>query len=158
MNWSFGDQAGWMIGAGVFGVLSLALGWAVYGVSYRLLAMGSLGQPVSASRRGSVALGLIAGAGIFAMLAMTSLNGFAQLMLQNDTLTIQYRWIGQTVVLPFIEVMNVQEEPALKGQWRLVVVTDTNGIYESALASRTDVQQAAEWLRQQIQHPISSLE
>lgn len=100
-------------------------------------------------------LGLIIGGGVFVMFAMTSLSGFAHMMLQNGTLTIQYRWTGQTVVLPFIEVMNIQEEPAFKGQWRLVVVTDTNGIYESALASRTDVQQVAESLRRGMQTPIS---
>ena len=84
------------------------------------------------------------------MLALTSLSGFAQLVLQNGNLTIQYRWTGQEIVLPFIEVMNVQEEPAYKGQWRLVIVTDTNGIYESALSSRADVHQAAEALRHQM--------
>lgn len=155
LSWTFGDQTGWLIGAGFFTLLAMLLGWGVYGVSYRLLAMGSLDQSVPASRRGSVVLGLIIGVGVFVMFAMTSLSGFAQLMLQNGTLTIQYRWTGQTVVLPFIEVMNVQEEPAFKGQWRLVVVTDTNGIYESALASRTDVQEAAESLRRQMQHPTS---
>lgn len=155
MSWSFGDSTGWMIGAGIFALLSLALGWAVYGVSSRLLSMGPLGRSGSASRRGSVVLGLIIGGSVFVMLVMTSLSGFAQLMFQNDTLTLQYRWTGQTVVLPFIEVMHVQEEPAFKGQWRLVVVTDTNGIYESALASRADVQQAAEWLRRQMQHPTA---
>ena len=89
------------------------------------------------------------------MLAMTSLSGFAQLMLQNGTLTIQHRWTGQAVVLPFIEVMNVQEEPNFKGQWRLVVVTDTNGIYESALASQADVHRVAEILRQQMLQPYA---
>lgn len=89
------------------------------------------------------------------MLAMTSLSGFAQLMFRNSTLTIQYRWTGQAVVLPFIEVMDIREEPAFKRQWRLVVVTDTNGIYESALASQEDVHRAAEWLRRQMVHPTS---
>jgi hypothetical protein len=70
--------------------------------------------------------------------------------------TIQYRWTGQAVVLPFIEVINVQEEPAVKGQWRLVVVTDTNGVYESALASQEDVHRAAETLRQQMLQPYAA--
>lgn len=34
-------------------------------------------------------------------------------------------------------------------------MTDTNGIYESALVSQSDVRQAAEWLRRQMQHLIS---
>ena len=60
------------------------------------------------------------------------------------------------MVLPFIEVMNVQEEPAFKGQWRLVVVTDTNGIYESALSSQADVHRAAEIIRQQMLQPYTA--
>jgi hypothetical protein len=155
MSWSFGDPTGWMIGGGIFLAFSLAIGWVVYGVSYRLQSMGSLAQSVPASRRGSVVLGLIIGGGVLAMLAMTSLSGFAHVMLQNGTLTIQYRWTGQAVVLPFIEVINIREEPAFKGQWRLVVVTDNNGVYESALASQEDVHRAAETLRQQMQHPVS---
>lgn len=153
MRWSFGDPTGWMIGGGVFLALSLAIGWAVYGVSYRLQSMGSLGHSVPASRRGSVVFGLIIGGGVFAMLVLTSLSGFAQLVLQNGNLTIQYRWSGQKIVLPFIEVMNVQEEPAYKGQWRLVIVTDTSGIYESALSSQINVHRVAEVLRHQMAHP-----
>ncbi len=155
MSWLFGDDTGWMIGGGIFLAISLVIGWGVYAVSNQLLAMGSLDRSVPMSRRGNVVLGLIVGGGLFAIIAMTSLSGFAHLMLQGGTLTIQYRWTGQAVVLPFIEVMSVQEEPAFKGQWRLVVVTDTNGVYESALASQTVVQQAAEGLRRQMQHPIS---
>lgn len=155
MSWSFGDDTGWMIGGGIFLAISLVIGWGVYAVSNRLLAMGSLDRSVPMSRRGSVVLGLIVGGGLFAIIAMTSLSGFAHLMLQGGTLTIQYRWTGQAVVLPFIEVMNIQEEPAFKGQWRLVVVTDTNGIYESALASQADVHRAAEILRQQMLQPYA---
>lgn len=150
MSWSFGDQTGWLIGAGFFTLFAMLLGWAVYAVSYRFLAMGSLDCSIPVSRRGSAVFGLIIGGGVFVMLAMASLNGFAQLMLQNGNLTIQYRWTGEAVVLPLIEVMNIREEPAFKGRWRLVVVTDTNGIYESALSSQADVHLVAEILRRQM--------
>jgi len=59
------------------------------------------------------------------------------------------------VVLPFNEVMNVQEEPAFKGQWRLVLITDTSGTYESALTSQADVHQAVEWIQRQMREPNS---
>ena len=49
--------------------------------------------------------------------------------------------------------MDVREEPAYKGQWRLVVVTDTNGIYESALSSPSAVRAAAELLRTNMTQP-----
>ena len=102
MSWSFGDETGWMIGAGVFFGIACGIGWAVY---------------------------------------------------QHGQLTMRYILPARTVVLPFIEVMNVQEVPEYKGRWRLVLITDTSGAYESAQASRADVQQAAEWLRRQMQQP-----
>ena len=83
MSWSFGDDTGWMIGEGFFLAFSLAIGWAAYGVSSRFLAIGSLDQSVPRSRRGSVLLDRIIGGGVFVMLAMTSLSGFAQLMFKT---------------------------------------------------------------------------
>jgi hypothetical protein len=59
------------------------------------------------------------------------------------------------VVLPLIEVMRVQEEPAFKGQWRLVLTTKTIGTYGSALASQSAVHKAGEFLRQQMGQPYS---
>lgn len=61
----------------------------------------------------------------------------------------------RTVVLPFIDVRHVQEEPAFKGQWRLMLTTETSGTYESVLASQSDVHKAGEFLRQQMAHPYS---
>lgn len=157
LSWTFGDQTGWMVAGGFFALFSAAIGWIVAGLSSRLLTMGSPDQTVPASRRGSIILGMIVGGSIFSTLALTSLSGFAQLALQNGTLTLQYRWTGEKVVLPFIEVMNIQEEPAYKGQWRLVVVTDTSGTYESALSSQAEVHRAAERLRQEMARPFSLL-
>jgi hypothetical protein len=153
---AIGDDTGWMIGGGFFLVFSLAIGWAAYAVSSRFLAMRSLDQSVPSTRRGSVVLGVIIGGGVLVMLAMTSLSEFAKLMIQNGALTMQYRWTGQAVILPFTEVMSIQEEPAFKGRWRLVVVTDTNGTYESALSSQADVHRTAEILRRQILQPYAA--
>ena len=153
LSWAFGDQAGWMMAASFFALLSSGIGWVVYGLFSQLRTMGSLGQSGTVSRRGGVVLGVVVGGSVFAMLALTSLSGFARLTLQEGHLTIQYRWTGQEVVLPFIEVMDVREEPAYKGQWRLVVVTDTNGSYESALSSPSAVRAAAELLRTNMTQP-----
>lgn len=142
-----------MIGGGFFALISSGIGWVVYGLFHKLLTMGSPDQSLTASRRGGIILGIFVGGGVFAMLALTSLSGFARLTLQEGSLTIQYRWTGQEVILPFIEVMHVREEPAYKGQWRLVVTTDTNGIYESALSSPTVVRAAAELLRTKMTQP-----
>lgn len=92
---------------------------------------------------------------IFAAFYLTSLSGFSKLDYRTAQLTIHYILPERTVVLPFIEVMNVQEESAFKGQWRLLT-TDTSGTYESALASQTDVHRAAETLRHQMAHPYAS--
>lgn len=152
ISWTFGDPTGWMIGAGFFALISALLGWVVYGVSYRLLAMGSLDQAVPASHRSSIALGTVIGAVVFAGFYSTSLSGFSRLEFGHDLLTIRYILPERTVTLPFIEVMNVQEEPAFKGRWRLMLTTDTSGVYESVLASQADVHRAAETLRRQMAH------
>jgi hypothetical protein len=155
LSWSFGDPTGWAIGGGVFLMLSIGLGWAVYGTSYRLLTMGSLDLRDQVRRWPSVMFGALVAFGIFAMLYATSLSGFSQLEHRDGQLTILYMLPERAVSLPFIEVMNVQEEPAFKGRWRLVLTTDTSGTYESALASHADVHQAGEWLRRQMSHPWS---
>lgn len=93
--------------------------------------------------------------GIFSALYVTSLSGYSQLEFRNGHLTIHYMLPERTVVLPFIEVMCVQEEPAFKGQWRLVLTTETSGMYESALASQSDVHKAGEFLRQLMAQPYS---
>ena len=153
MTWTFGDPIGWMVGCLFFGLLSLILGGGVYGVSYRLTRMGSLDESSQASRRPSVVLGCLMAIGIFSALYVTSLSGFSQLEFRNGHLTIQYMLPERTTVLPFLEVMHVQEEPAFKGQWRLVLTTETSGTYESVLASRTEVHKAGEFLRQQMAFP-----
>jgi amino acid transporter len=149
MSWTFGDPTGWMVGGLFFGFFSLVLGGLVYEVSFRLASMGSLDEPRQASRRPSVVLGCLMAMGTFSALYVTSLSGFSQLEFRNGHLTIHYMLPERTVVLPFIEVMHVQEEPAFKGQWRLVLTTETSGTYESALASQSDVHKAGEFLRQQ---------
>jgi hypothetical protein len=153
MSWTFGDPIGWMVGCLVFGLFSLILGGGVYGISFRLARMGSLDESRQASRRPSVVLGCLMAIGIFSALYVTSLSGFSQLEFRNGHLTIQYRMPERTIVLPFIEVMRVQEEPGFKGQWRLVLTTETSGTYECVSASRTDVHNAGEFLRQQMASP-----
>jgi len=155
MSWSFGDPTGWMVGGLFFGFFSLVLGGLVYEVSFRLVCMGSLDEPRQASRRLSVVLGCLMAMGIFFALYVTSLSGFSQLEFRNGHLTLHYLLPERTVVLPFIEVMHVQEEPAFKGQWRLVLNTGTSGAYESAMASQSAVHKAGEFLRQQMGQPYS---
>ena len=155
LSWSFGDSMGWAIACGFFLFFSTAVGWLVYSLSYRLLSMGSLDQGQRASRRPGVILGMLVALVIFAAFYLTSLSGFSQLEYRGGQLTIQYILPERTVILPFIEVMNVQEEPAFKDRWRLVLTTDTSGTYESALASQIDVRRAGEWLRQQMHRPYS---
>lgn len=154
-SWSFGDPTGWTIACILFVLWSGVVGWGVHSISYRLLNMGSLDQKQKASRRTSVTLGALVAFAIFSALYFTSLNGFSQLDLRNGQLTFRYMLPERTMVLPFSEVMIVQEEPAFKGRWRLVLTTDTNETYESALTSRTDVRRVGDFLRQQMAQPSS---
>lgn len=59
------------------------------------------------------------------------------------------------MVLPFSDVITVQEGPAFKGRWRLVLITETSGTYESALTPLADVHRAGAFLRQQLTQPSS---
>jgi len=155
LSWSFGDPTGWAIGCGFFLLISTAIGWVVYGSSYRLLNMGSLDLRDQVRRWPSVMFGALVALGIFTMLYATSLSGFSQLDYRTGQLIIHYMLPERTVILPFIEIMNVQEEPAFKGRWRLVLTTDTSGTYESVLASYDEVRHAGEWVKRQMRQPNS---
>lgn len=87
---------------------------------------------------------------LFSALYLTSLSGFSQLELDNDQSIFRYMLPKRTTRLPFHEVIHVREEPAYKGQWRLILTTESNGTYERALAFRTEVHKAGEFLRQQM--------
>lgn len=153
MSWSFGDETGWMIGAGVFCVIAFGIGWVVSEVAHRLRSMGSLdlGRPVS--RWPSVVLGALIGVSVFSSFYFAALSGFTRLDYRDGELMLGYILPARTVSVPFVEVMNVQEEPAHKGRWRLRLMTDTHGSYESALASQADVHQVAEWLWREMRQP-----
>jgi hypothetical protein len=155
LSWSFGDPTGWSVACVLFLLWSGVVGVGVYSISYRFLNMGSLDQEQRPSRRTSVLLGTVMGLGIFSALYFTSLNGFSHLDLEDGQLTIRYILPERTTVLAFGEVINVQEEPAYKGRWRLVLSTETSGTYESALASPADVRKAVDFLRQQMAQPSS---
>jgi hypothetical protein len=156
LSWSFGDPTGWVIAGGFFLVLSIGIGWLVYGISYRLLARGGLGLRDRLPRWPRALLGTVVALGIFVLLYASSLRGFSRLDYRHGQLTIHYLVPARSAVLGFIQVMNIQEAPAFKGRWRLVLITDVSGSYESALASRDDVHQAAEWLRREMRQLSSA--
>ena len=54
------------------------------------------------------------------------------------------------MVMPFSDVITVQEGPAFKGRWRLVLITETSGTYESTLTPQADVHRTGAFLRQQL--------
>jgi len=155
LSWSFGDPTGWTVACVLFLLWSAVVGVGFYSISYRLARMGSLDQEQRPSRRVSVILGVVAGLAVFSALYLTSLRGFSQLDFRNGQLTVRYILPERTTVLPFHEVISVQEEPAYKGRWRLVLTTDSTVIYESALAFRTEVHKAGDFLRQQMVQPYS---
>ena len=127
----------------------------MYSISYRLLRLGSLDQEQKPSHRTSPLLGTLVAFGIFSAIYFTSLSGFSQLVLHDGLLTFRYILPERTKVLPFSDVITVQEEPAFKGRWRLVLITETSGTYESALTPQADVHRARAFLRQQLAQPSS---
>ena len=153
LSWSFGDPTGWTIACVLFLLWSCLVGLGISSISYRLLSMGSLDQKQRASRRASGMLGTVIALTIFSALYFASLRGFTQLDLRNDQLTLRYILPERTRALPFSEVVSVHEEPAYKGRWRLIVITDSNGTFESALSFGTEVHKAGDFLRQQMVKP-----
>src|SRR5512138_15540 len=153
-SWSFGDPTGWTIGCALFVLLSGTIGGGVYALSYRLLMMGSLDQEEKASPRLSIVLGTLVALAIFSALYLTSLSGFSRLDLHDGRLTIHYILPNRTVVLPFSKILSVQEESAYKGRWRLALIAESGGTYESALAFRDDVHRAGTFLNKQIAQPV----
>ena len=154
-TWSFGDPTGWTIACALFFLWAGMVGLGVYGISYRLVSMGSLDQEQRASRTTSVVLGAFVALVIFFAFYLTTLSGFSQLALRDDQLTVRYILPERSMVLSFSEVMNVQEEQAYKGLWRLVLTTETSGTYESVLASRTEVRKAGDFLKRRMTQPYS---
>ena len=150
MTWSFGDPTGWTIACILFFVWSSLIGLGIHAISYRLLTMGFLDQTERPSRRVSVTLGTVVAMAVFSALYYTSLRGFTQLDLRDDELTFRYILPDRTTSLPFYNVTTVQEEPAHKSQWRLILITDSSGTFESVLASRREVHQAGNILREQL--------
>ena len=153
MSWSFADPGGWTIACALFVLLSGTIGGGVYALSYRLLMMGSLDQEEKASPSLSVVLGMLAALAIFSALYVTSLSGFSRFELRDGRLSIHYILPNRTVVLPFSEILSVQEESAYKGRWRLAIIAETGETYESALAFRDDVHRAGTFLKKQIVQP-----
>ena len=154
LTWSFGDPTGWTVACVLFLLWAGVMGVGFYSISYRLIRMGSLDQGQRPSRRISVTLGAAVALTVFAALYSTSLGGFSQLDLRNGQLIVRYILPERTTTLPFHEVISVQEEPAYKGRWRLVLTTDSR-TYESALAFRGEVHKAGDFLRQQMIQPYS---
>jgi|SRR5215467_716409 len=155
LTWSFGDPTGWTVACVLFLLWSGVIGAGFYSISYRLIRMGSLDQGQRPSPRISVILGVAVALTVFAALYFTSLSGFSQLDLRNGQLTVRYILPERATTLPFHEVISVEEEPAYKGRWRLILTTESSGTYESALAFRTEVHKAGDFLRQEMVQPYS---
>ena len=155
LTWSFGDPTGWTVACVLFLLWSGVIGAGFYSISYRLIRMGSLDQVQRPSPRISVILGVAVALTVFAALYFTSLSGFSQLDLRNGQLTVRYILPERATTLPFHEVISVEEEPAYKGRWRLILTTESSGTYESALAFRTEVHKAGDFLRQEMVQPYS---
>lgn len=124
------------------GDIRCVLSSPLHGISRRRTCSESAVQP----RHGV----LVCRRGLHRGVSEHTLSGFLTLELHDGQLTLRYILPERTVILPVIEVMTVQEEPAYKGRWRLILSPGTSGTYESALAARTQVQRAGEALRQRM--------
>ncbi len=144
----FGDTAGTLVGTGVFLFISAGIGAGFFAVTRRLLAMGSLDlqQPPS---KVPIILGIGVGAGLFLMIYQSSFSGFRSLEVQGDRLTLHYDFFPRDSTYSTIHMTKIEQVPAFKGQWRLMLEDTEGSRYYSALAGRRDVEQA--WA---VLHPV----
>ncbi len=150
LSWSFGDPIGLSIAGVVFVALSGGIGFVVYGASYRLLTMGSLDEKHRGSHRFSLALGILFALVIFSACYTTALSGFFQLDLQGEQIAFHYMLPERIHTVAVEDLADLREEPAFKGQWRLIVTTADGDTYESVLATHEAVRQAEEALTQRV--------
>jgi hypothetical protein len=156
-----GNASGAVIGALVFFLLSVGLGFLVYGIARRLLATGSMDERGSSRSSLPIGLGTVVGLGIFVVLYQTSIAGFRGIELSGDHLILHYTFPSQDLTYPAIHVTKVEKVPAFKGQWRLVVEDIDGARHYSALADQRDVDQAWSVLHPMIEsspglrHPAS---
>ncbi len=136
------DSTGAQWGALFFLTFSIVLGVLTYGAVIRIVSMGKMNEGRRAGRGAGIALGLIVAIGTFSAFYATSIAGFYDLRVQGDQVVLHYILPERYVTRSAVDLLKVEEEPAFKSNWRLVV-HDVNGeVYQSALAGRQDVQQA----------------
>jgi hypothetical protein len=134
----FGSRAGSALALGLFGVLFGALGWGVR----RECRRRGVGP------RAAAVVGGLLFAGPLVLVYASSLGGFYELRVHADR-------VESRALLPMLstrteraDLARVDEEPAFRGRWRLVLVDASGGRRESATASREAVESAARLLRE----------
>lgn len=136
------DSVGATWGVLLLSAISVGLGFLVYVLLKRLASRGATGKDANAGRRAGLVLGGITALGIFAVFYASSLAGFYDLQVRDDQVVLHYLFPERYVTRLAANVLKVEQEPAFQSKWRLVVHDVDGGVYQSALSSRQEVEQA----------------
>lgn len=96
----------------------------------------------SARRRAGLVLAGITALSLFVVCYASSLAGFYDVQVRDDQVVLHYLFPERYVTRLAVNVLKVEEEPAFQSKWRLVVQDVDGGVYQSALSSRQEVEQA----------------
>ncbi|WP_455377748.1 hypothetical protein [Petrachloros mirabilis] len=93
-------------------------------------------------RRSGVVFGTLMSLVTLLVFYASSLTGFYDLQVRGDHIVLHYLFPERYVTYQAMNVLKVDKEPAFKSNWRLVVHDIDGGVYQSALSTQQDVQQA----------------
>lgn len=129
-------------GALLFLACSVGVGLLTYVVVRRLASMKAE-QAIPGNGRSSAAVfGAITSLVTLVVLYASSLTGFYDLQVRGDHIVLHYLFPERYVTYQAMNILKVDKEPAFKSKWRLVVHDIDGGVYQSALSTQQDVQQA----------------
>ena len=152
-----GDSTGALWGVVLLLAVSLGLGLLTYGFVQRLAStsQGAAQTTVRTGRSAGIACGVMAALVVFVGLYVPSLAGFYDLQVRGDQVMLHYLFPERYVTQLAVNVLKVDKEPAFPSKWRLVVQDVDGAVYQSALTSQQEVQQALTALQPVIEPDVA---
>ena len=129
-------------GAMLFLACSVGVGLLTYVVVRRFASMRCREGNAENGRRSGVVFGTLMSLVTLLVFYASSLTGFYDLQVRGDHIVLHYLFPERYVTYQAMNVLKVDKEPAFKSNWRLVVHDIDGGVYQSALSTQQDVQQA----------------
>lgn len=141
---ALGDSSEALWGVVLLSAFSVTLGFVTYAIVKRLASssQGATQTTPKTGRSAGIAFGVMTALGVFVGLYVPSLAGFYDLQVRGDQVMLHYLFPERYVTQLAVNVLKVDKEPAFSSKWRLVVQDVDGAVYQSALTSQQEVQQA----------------